>query len=116
VPLEAIGLFGFAWTSLGPPQVHWLVQIHRCLQTAAAVHVQDRANGLLCLFSRRKLCHLHVNYRLHGGVVRDLLGIGHRWHGFAQDFVAGVAAMYASVCIIYLSQTIFNTDEASLSM
>lgn len=22
-PLEAIGLFGFAWTSLGPPKVHW---------------------------------------------------------------------------------------------
>lgn len=22
-PLETIGLFGFAWTSLGPPQVHW---------------------------------------------------------------------------------------------
>lgn len=23
-PLEPIGLFGFAWTSLGPPQVHWI--------------------------------------------------------------------------------------------
>lgn len=23
-PLETIGLFGFAWTSLGPPQVHWV--------------------------------------------------------------------------------------------
>lgn len=23
-PLETIGLFGFAWTSLGPPQVHWI--------------------------------------------------------------------------------------------
>lgn len=23
-PLEALGLFGFAWTSLGPPQVHWI--------------------------------------------------------------------------------------------
>lgn len=23
-PLLPIGLFGFAWTSLGPPQVHWI--------------------------------------------------------------------------------------------
>lgn len=23
-PLETIGLFGFAWTSLGPPKVHWV--------------------------------------------------------------------------------------------
>jgi hypothetical protein len=23
-PLLSIGLFGFAWTSLGPPQVHWI--------------------------------------------------------------------------------------------
>jgi MFS family permease len=23
-PLEALGLFGFAWTSLGPPRVHWI--------------------------------------------------------------------------------------------
>lgn len=23
-PLETIGLFGFAWTSLGPPHVHWI--------------------------------------------------------------------------------------------
>lgn len=23
-PLETIGLFGFAWTSIGPPHVHWI--------------------------------------------------------------------------------------------
>lgn len=23
-PLLTIGLFGFAWTSLGPPKVHWI--------------------------------------------------------------------------------------------
>jgi len=23
-PLLSIGLFGFAWTSLGPPHVHWI--------------------------------------------------------------------------------------------
>lgn len=26
-PLEAIGLFGFAWTSLGPPHVHWIAPL-----------------------------------------------------------------------------------------
>ena len=24
IPCLPIGLFGFAWTSLGPPQVHWI--------------------------------------------------------------------------------------------
>ena len=27
-PLEAIGLFGFAWSSLGPPRVHWSVSTY----------------------------------------------------------------------------------------
>ena len=26
-PLETIGLFGFAWTCLGPPQVHWIAPL-----------------------------------------------------------------------------------------
>ena len=26
-PLETIGLFGFAWTSLGPPHVHWIAPL-----------------------------------------------------------------------------------------
>ena len=31
-PLETIGLFGFAWTSLGPPHVHWIApMIFSCL-------------------------------------------------------------------------------------
>lgn len=34
-PLETIGLFGFAWTSLGPPRVHWIAPMickpHTCI-------------------------------------------------------------------------------------
>ena len=31
-PLEPLGLFGFAWTSLGPPRVHWIApMIFTCL-------------------------------------------------------------------------------------
>lgn len=31
-PLEALGLFGFAWTSLGPPHVHWIApMIFSCM-------------------------------------------------------------------------------------
>lgn len=26
-PLETIGLIGFAWTSLGPPHVHWIAPL-----------------------------------------------------------------------------------------
>lgn len=37
-PLETIGLFGFAWTSLGPPDVHWIAPlIFSCLIAIANV-------------------------------------------------------------------------------
>lgn len=37
-PLETIGLFGFAWTSIGPPHVHWIAPlIFACLIAIANV-------------------------------------------------------------------------------
>lgn len=37
-PLLTIGLFGFAWTSLGPPHVHWIApMIFSCLIAIANV-------------------------------------------------------------------------------
>lgn len=37
-PLLSIGLFGFAWTSLGPPHVHWIApMIFSCLIAIANV-------------------------------------------------------------------------------
>ena len=37
-PLETFGLFGFAWTSLGPPHVHWIAPlIFACMIAIANV-------------------------------------------------------------------------------
>lgn len=39
-PLLTIGLFGFSWTSLGPPHVHWIApMIFSCLIAIANVGV-----------------------------------------------------------------------------
>lgn len=40
-PLETIGLFGFAWTSLGPPHVHWIAPMifSACIAIANVGHI-----------------------------------------------------------------------------
>lgn len=44
-PLEALGLFGFAWTSLGPPQVHWIApMIFSCMIAIANYSVSFKAH------------------------------------------------------------------------
>lgn len=46
-PLLSIGLFGFAWTSLGPPNVHWIApMIFSCLIAIANVGVYRDSWGL----------------------------------------------------------------------
>ncbi|KAI4163572.1 MAG: hypothetical protein LQ342_002844 [Letrouitia transgressa] len=52
-PLETIGLFGFAWTSLGPPHVHWIAPL--LFSTLIAI-----ANVRGFLWSPTK----HVQYQL----------------------------------------------------
>lgn len=78
-PLETIGLFGFAWTSLGPPQVHWIApMIFSCLIAIAnyAIYMST------------------ISYMLaaYGPYSASATG----GNGFARDFLAGIAAMYST--------------------
>lgn len=78
-PLECIGLFGFAWTSLGPPQVHWIApMIFSCLIAIAnyAIYMST------------------IDYMVaaYGPYSASATG----GNGFARDFLAGIAAMYST--------------------
>ncbi|KAF6814828.1 multidrug transporter [Colletotrichum sojae] len=78
-PLETIGLFGFAWTSMGPPESHWIApMIFSCLIAIAnfAIYMST------------------VDYMIaaYGPYSASATG----GNGFARDFLAGVAAMYST--------------------
>ncbi|AAW43436.1 multidrug transporter, putative [Cryptococcus deneoformans JEC21] len=78
-PLETIGLFGFAWTSLGPPHVHWIApMIFSCLVGIAnyAIYMST------------------IDYMIaaYGPYSASATG----GNGMARDFLAGVAALYAT--------------------
>ncbi|TQN64876.1 putative transporter [Colletotrichum shisoi] len=78
-PLETIGLFGFAWTSTGPPESHWIApMIFSCLIAIAnfAIYMST------------------VDYMIaaYGPYSASATG----GNGFARDFLAGVAAMYST--------------------
>ncbi|KAI0319636.1 major facilitator superfamily domain-containing protein [Amylostereum chailletii] len=78
-PLEAIGLFGFAWTSLGPPHVHWIAP----LIFSALVGIANYAIYMAT-----------IDYMIasYGPYSASATG----GNGFARDFLAGIAAMYAT--------------------
>ncbi|KAJ5525984.1 hypothetical protein N7494_012634 [Penicillium frequentans] len=78
-PLLTIGLFGFAWTSLGPPHVHWIApMIFSCLIAIANFSIYMAT----------------VDYMIasYGPYAASATG----GNGFARDFLAGVAAIYSS--------------------
>ncbi|KAJ5638917.1 hypothetical protein N7528_001307, partial [Penicillium herquei] len=77
-PLLSIGLFGFAWTSLGPPHVHWIApMIFSCLIAIANFSIYMAT----------------IDYMIaaYGPYSASATG----GNGFARDFLAGVAAMYS---------------------
>ncbi|OCF33374.1 multidrug transporter [Kwoniella heveanensis CBS 569] len=77
-PLECIGLFGFAWTSLGPPHVHWIAP----MIFSALVGI---ANFAIYMST--------IDYMIaaYGPYSASATG----GNGLARDFLAGVAAMYS---------------------
>ncbi|CAO1598865.1 hypothetical protein XANCAGTX0491_002620 [Xanthoria calcicola] len=77
-PLETIGLFGFAFTSLGPPQVHWIAPLIFSGMIAIANYAIYMAT---------------IDYMIasYGPYSASATG----GNGLARDFLAGVAAMYA---------------------
>ncbi|WVQ96396.1 hypothetical protein IAU59_003501 [Kwoniella sp. CBS 9459] len=78
-PLECIGLFGFAWTSLGPPHVHWIAP----MIFSALVGI---ANFAIYMST--------IDYMIaaYGPYSASATG----GNGLARDFLAGVAAMYST--------------------
>lgn len=78
-PLEPIGLIGFAWCSLGPPRVHWIAP----MIFSALVGI---ANYAIYLSS--------VDYMIAAYGVYSASATG--GNAFARDFLAGIAAMYAT--------------------
>ncbi|KAI4263232.1 MAG: hypothetical protein L6R42_001613 [Xanthoria sp. 1 TBL-2021] len=77
-PLETIGLFGFAFTSLGPPHVHWIAPLIFSGMIAIANYAIYMAT---------------IDYMIaaYGPYSASATG----GNGLARDFLAGVAAMYA---------------------
>ncbi|KAK8113297.1 hypothetical protein PG984_013823 [Apiospora sp. TS-2023a] len=78
-PLEPIGLIGFAWTSLGPPRVHWIAP----MIFSALVGIANFA----IYFSS-------VDYMIAAYGVYSASACG--GNAFARDFLAGISAMYAT--------------------
>jgi len=94
-PLEPIGLFGFAWTSLGPPRVHWIAP----MIFSALVGI---ANYTIYLSS--------VDYMVAAYGVYSASATG--GNAFARDFLAGIAAMYATPLYTNLGEK-YPTEYAS---
>ncbi|KAK1139221.1 hypothetical protein N8T08_001151 [Aspergillus melleus] len=78
-PLETIGLFGFAWTSMGPDYMHWIVPLVFVFLIAIANYGIYMAT---------------IDYMVaaYGPYSASATG----GNGFARDFLAGLSAMYAT--------------------
>ncbi|KAI4290012.1 MAG: hypothetical protein L6R35_000726 [Caloplaca aegaea] len=81
-PLETLGLFGFAFTSLGPPTVPWIAPL--IFSTMIAI-----ANYAIYMAT--------IDYMIasYGPYSASATG----GNGLARDFLAGVAAMYSMPCL-----------------
>ena len=80
LPLLSIGLFGFAWTSLGPPQVHWIAPMIFSVYVAIANYAIYMST---------------IDYMVAAYGVYSASATG--GNGFARAFLAGVSSMYATV-------------------
>lgn len=95
-PLETIGLFGFAWTSLGPPQVHWIAP----MIFSALIAI---ANYAIYMST--------ISYMLaaYGPYSASATG----GNGFARDFLAGIAAMYSTPLYENIGSKKYHVEYAS---
>lgn len=79
VPLETIGLFAFAWCSIGPPHVHWIAPLIFTVLIGIANFAIYMAT---------------IDYMVaaYGEYSASATG----GNGFCRDLLAGIAALYAS--------------------
>lgn len=78
-PLETIGLFGFAWTSMGPDYTPWIAPLIFVCMIAIANYSIYMAT---------------IDYMVAAYGVYSASATG--GNGFARDFLAGIAAMYST--------------------
>lgn len=78
-PLETIGLFGFAWTTMGPQYAHWIAPL---------------------IFA---FCIAVANYGIYMATIDYMVAAYGEYsasatggNGFARDLLAGISAMYAT--------------------
>ncbi|KAL1601576.1 hypothetical protein SLS60_006491 [Paraconiothyrium brasiliense] len=83
---EPIGLFGFAWTCMGPPQTHWIAPM---------------IFSFLVGLANFAIYYSSVDYMIaaYGPYSASATG----GNAFARDFLAGIAAMYATPLYTNLS-------------
>ena len=108
-PLETIGLFGFAWTSLGPPHVHWIAPlIFACMVGIANVSgLSDRRSVLriLGLLDGSEEANVFLQFAIYMATIDYMVASYGPYaasatggNALARDFLAGVAAMYSVPC------------------
>ncbi|KAF4126103.1 Major Facilitator Superfamily [Geosmithia morbida] len=78
-PLETIGLFGFAWTSMGPPESHWIGPMVFSFLIAVANYAIYMST---------------IDYMIAAYGVYSASATG--GNGFARDFLAGISSLYAT--------------------
>ncbi len=80
-PLLTIGLFGFSWTSLGPPEVHWIAPLIFTSVVGIANYAVYKSS---------------IDYMIaaYGPYAASATG----GNDFVRDFLAGIAALYSHAC------------------
>ena len=101
VPLEPIGLFGFAWTSVGPPNVPWIAP----LIFATLIAIANVSVHLLC--SHLPLLALLFAFGARLMVFRVVLDI----HGHDRLHDSG-AHISTSTCILIVDWTLMGALQA----
>jgi hypothetical protein len=95
IPCLPIGLFGFAWTSLGPPQVHWIApMIFTVVIGIANVSPYIPPLRSLSYMFKYSIYQSSIDYTVaaYGEYAASATG----GNDFARDFLAGIAAMYST--------------------
>ena len=95
-PLETIGLFGFAWTSMGPPESHWIAPMIFSFLIAVAnyaiymstVDYMIAGKPLYNYTPRLNNTNPSAAYGVYSASATG-------GNGFARDFLAGIAAFYS---------------------
>ncbi|KAJ5641722.1 hypothetical protein N7490_005722 [Penicillium lividum] len=88
IPCLPIGLFGFAWTSLGPPQVPWIAPMLFTMVIGIANYSIYQSS---------------IDYTI--AAYGEYAASATAGNDFARDFLAGIAAMYSTPMFTNIGHT-----------